>query len=143
MVKTNEPLTRIPKKGQIAGVCAGLAEYFDFDVTLMRVIFVVLVFITGGGMILLYIILALILPVSDTSADKDENFGEKASKLGKEIQSSKGAYYLRNYLGFGIIVLGAWLLLVQVFPQWVVFRWDFVWPAILIIIGLVMIIRKK
>lgn len=55
-------LYRIPKDGKIAGVCAGLADYFDMDVTLMRVLFVAGAFLTGIG-ILLYIVLALILPV--------------------------------------------------------------------------------
>lgn len=33
-------LTRIPAQGTIAGVCAGLAKYFDIDVSLVRVGFV-------------------------------------------------------------------------------------------------------
>ena len=142
MTNTNRPLKRIPSEGQIAGVCAGLAEYFELDVTLMRVIFVVLAFITGGGMILLYIILALVLPVSGSSY-AGEDFSKKAHDLGSDLHKSKGVYYLRNYLGFGLLVFGVWLLLVQFFPQWIVFRWDFVWPVILIFVGFLIIIRKK
>jgi phage shock protein C len=44
----------------IAGVCAGIAEYFNFDVSLVRIVFVLFGF-TGGG-ILAYIIAAIILP---------------------------------------------------------------------------------
>ena len=61
---TKKTLYRLPKQGKIAGVCAGLADYFDMDVTLMRVLFVVAAFVTGGFGLLLYIILAIILPVS-------------------------------------------------------------------------------
>ena len=47
----------------IAGVCAGIAEYFDLDVTLVRVLYVILSVISVGfpGM-LLYLILWIIMP---------------------------------------------------------------------------------
>ena len=46
---------------KIFGVCSGLAEYFDLDTTLVRIIFLVALvcFGTGG---LLYIILAIAMP---------------------------------------------------------------------------------
>jgi phage shock protein C len=45
------------------GVCAGLAEYFNMDVTLVRILYVLLsVFSAGFPGLLLYIILALIMP---------------------------------------------------------------------------------
>ena len=66
---TKKTLYRIPKNGMIAGVCAGLADYFDMDVTLMRVIFVAGALLTGIGL-LLYIILALVLPVSGGAKTK-------------------------------------------------------------------------
>ncbi len=48
---------------KLAGVCAGLAEYFDVDVTLVRVVYVVASFFTGivPGVVL-YAILALVIP---------------------------------------------------------------------------------
>ncbi len=45
----------------IAGVCAGLGEYMDIDPTVVRVIWALLV-VFGGAGILLYLILALIMP---------------------------------------------------------------------------------
>jgi len=51
----------------IAGVCAGIAEYFDVDPTIIRVIFVLLSIISAGFPgILVYIILMLIMPVDLT-----------------------------------------------------------------------------
>lgn len=53
-------------KGEIlAGVCTGLAKYFNFDVTLIRVTFVLFVFgwePLATGTVLVYIILALLAP---------------------------------------------------------------------------------
>ena len=45
----------------LAGVCAGLADYLNIDPTIMRIIFVVLVFAGLGG-VLVYLILWLITP---------------------------------------------------------------------------------
>ena len=46
----------------LAGVCSGLAEYFDVDVTLVRVAFVIAVMVGFSG-ILAYIILWIVVPV--------------------------------------------------------------------------------
>jgi phage shock protein C len=46
---------------QVAGVCGGLAEYFNLDATLIRVLFVVLAVLGGSG-IVLYLALWIIVP---------------------------------------------------------------------------------
>lgn len=47
----------------IAGVCGGIAEYFDIDPTLVRVAYVVLSLLsTGFPGLLIYIILAFVMP---------------------------------------------------------------------------------
>ncbi|MEW6030408.1 MAG: PspC domain-containing protein [Chloroflexota bacterium] len=46
----------------LAGVCAGLADYMNMDPTVMRLIFVLLFFVTGPGVLLAYFIMALIVP---------------------------------------------------------------------------------
>jgi len=151
MVNVKKPLYRLSKQGQIAGVCAGLAEYFDFDITLTRVIFVIGAFITGGAAILLYIILAIVLPVSDSeigsrhaSATVDgEVISEKLQRLGKDLKSNDSIHKIRNYLGIAILLFGVWMLLSQIFPEWGVFRWEFIWPIVLIIIGFVIIFKRS
>lgn len=45
----------------ICGVCAGLAEYFNIDVSIVRLLAVLLAFSVGSG-ILAYIVAAIILP---------------------------------------------------------------------------------
>lgn len=57
----NTPLRRSSTNRMIAGVCGGLAEHLGMDPTLMRVIFVV-VAVFGGSSILIYILLALLMP---------------------------------------------------------------------------------
>lgn len=46
---------------KLFGVCSGLANYFDVDPTLMRVLFVIAVLMAGTG-VLAYIVLAIIMP---------------------------------------------------------------------------------
>ena len=54
-------LYRNKKEEKIAGVCAGLAEYFNIDVTIIRLIWVLFVLCAGSG-ILAYIACALVIP---------------------------------------------------------------------------------
>jgi phage shock protein C len=55
---------------QIAGVCGGLAAYFNVEPTIVRVIFVLITFMGGPGL-LLYIVLALVVP--EESDEKPKN----------------------------------------------------------------------
>ena len=63
MSKTKFYMAKRLVKGdkKIFGVCSGLANYFDMDPTVMRIIFIVAVFMFGTG-ILLYFILAFVMP---------------------------------------------------------------------------------
>ncbi|MEN6482594.1 MAG: PspC domain-containing protein [Anaerolineaceae bacterium] len=55
-------LYRNPTNQMIAGVCSGLADYFDIDVTLIRIIFVILFFAAMNG-ILIYVVLWILMPI--------------------------------------------------------------------------------
>ncbi len=55
-------VTRSRDNRMIAGVCAGLGEYLGIDPTIVRLL-VVLAFFTGfGGIALVYLIMALLIP---------------------------------------------------------------------------------
>lgn len=59
-----QTLMRPPKGSpdrRIAGVCAGFAQYFDIDVTIVRVVWLI-VALCGGGGILAYIIAWIVMP---------------------------------------------------------------------------------
>ncbi|RPF57400.1 PspC domain-containing protein [Abyssicoccus albus] len=56
-------LTRSTTDSMIAGVCGGIAEYFDWDVSIVRIATVVLALLTTNfPLIIVYIIVAVILP---------------------------------------------------------------------------------
>lgn len=46
----------------IAGVCAGIADYFDIDPTLVRLLFVLGFFVTGSGLFWAYVIMMMVVP---------------------------------------------------------------------------------
>jgi phage shock protein C len=54
-------LYRSKTNRQVAGVCGGLAQHFNVDPTLIRVLFIVLAVLGGSG-ILLYLALWIIVP---------------------------------------------------------------------------------
>lgn len=54
----------------MAGVCTGIAAYFDIDVTWVRLAFVGLTLVTGGGWVLLYIVLAVVVPYANSYEER-------------------------------------------------------------------------
>ncbi len=60
-VASRSKLMRSRTNRKIAGVCAGFAEYFDLDVTLVRVVWLIIALFGGGG-ILAYIIAWIVMP---------------------------------------------------------------------------------
>lgn len=55
-------LTRSTANRMIAGVCAGLGEYLNIDPTVVRLLFVLAFFLTGPGILIAYLIMAVIVP---------------------------------------------------------------------------------
>ena len=55
-------LTRSKSNRMIAGVCAGLGEYLGIDPTVVRLLFVLAFFGLHGGLLLAYLIMAIIVP---------------------------------------------------------------------------------
>ncbi len=66
-------LMRNQKGRMLAGVCAGFADYFDVDVTLVRVIWAVLSIITGGAGVLAYLAAWVIIPAEGEKTSIAQN----------------------------------------------------------------------
>ncbi len=56
-------LHRNKKDGKIAGICSGIGDYFDIDPVIVRLLFLLALFL-GGGLIV-YIIAWIIVPVKE------------------------------------------------------------------------------
>jgi len=91
---------RDPDDRMIGGVCAGLAGYTNIDPVIMRLIFVVLLFMGIGA--LAYIILWIVVPEARTTAQKLEMRGDSvnASNIGNffkdEFESVKKSFRRRS-----------------------------------------------
>ena len=71
----------------IWGVCGGLAKYFGIDPTIIRVIFVLLIFAGGVGL-LAYIILAIIVPLETSKVTTPKEVVQENVEDIKETASS-------------------------------------------------------
>jgi len=55
--------------GKVFGVCAGIADYTGFDVSLVRVCFLASVFLSGGSVLPFYVIAAMVTPTKPREFD--------------------------------------------------------------------------
>lgn len=60
---TYKPLTRSVTNTMLAGVCAGLGDYLNIDPTVVRLLFVLGFFLTGPGIFIAYLIMAVVVPL--------------------------------------------------------------------------------
>jgi phage shock protein PspC (stress-responsive transcriptional regulator) len=61
MAKKKKVLFRSESDRMIAGVCAGIAEHFDIDLTIVRVLWILLTLMGFSG-VFVYLILWLVIP---------------------------------------------------------------------------------
>ena len=55
-------LTRSNANRMVAGVCAGLGDYLNIDPTVVRLLFILGFFVSGGGVLIAYLIMAVLVP---------------------------------------------------------------------------------
>lgn len=111
----------------IAGVCGGLGRHFDIDPVILRLVFVVLL-LAGGSGILLYVVGWIAIP--------EERPGDELGEPAREGERRGGG---AEVIGIALVVLGGFFLLREAFPD--AFDSDYVWPVLLIVIGLVVLAR--
>ena len=61
---------RDKRNGKVFGVCAGIADYTGFDVSLVRVCFLAAVFMSGGGVLPFYFIAAMVTPTKPMALER-------------------------------------------------------------------------
>lgn len=152
----------------LGGVCSGLAEGFHVDPLVVRVLFVLLVFLQGVG-IFLYIVLWLVMPerleggttragfdamTSDlkrVSSDLRSQLGSSAptrtqsataespaTPAGPAANTQPGWLQQPSLIGLLLVVIGLVLLGSNIG----LINWAVVWPAALITIGIVLLVRN-
>lgn len=71
----NNKLYRSTRDSKLMGLCAGIGEWLNIDVTLIRVLFVLGVFFSGFTLLIPYFIVALVVPKEPLTPYGAFNFG--------------------------------------------------------------------
>ena len=150
-------LERSTTNTDIAGVCGGIAEYLQVDPTLVRVFFVISIFLTAGLAILGYIVLLVLMPlpgthapfVQRTAAPTDPN--APASSTADTVamtpaappapEDPAAAERRRATFGYFLVALGVVFLLANIGAFRIV-RWDLVWPLVFIGAGALLLAQR-
>lgn len=128
----------------VDGVCAGIAQYFAIDPSIVRLAFVLMT-VFGGVGIVAYIVLMFILPreddklKTDTSETVKKNaaeFEKKVDQVAQNLENNNG--YTRKLFGIIAISVGVYLLLANFDFVPFVSVWKF-WPLVFVALGLVIL----
>ena len=142
-------LQRSSSNKYIGGVCGGLGEYFNIDPIIFRLVFVILFFAAGGGL-LIYIIMWIITPLDRSlpgnkgynNSNDTSNFSKTDSDVeDKDFNSNTSPSHKNNTNsaligGIILIIIGALYFCNNYFS----FDFSHIWPIILIALGIVILL---
>jgi len=126
----------------IGGVCAGLADYFNTDVSLVRAIFVFAT-VAGGCGIMAYIVLWIVIPAQFiylNGPSVDYRVPQTPPKPFAPVKRQPGTFAI--VFGSILVVMGTYCLLDQFdwIPDIQIHRF---WPVVFIVIGLALIFNPE
>ena len=159
-----ERLYRSQTNRVIAGVAGGLAEYFRVDVVLVRLLWVLSIFLGGGGLFV-YIVAWIIIPdeqsvfagpgkqtegnrTDDAAEGISVNRGEEPQAKTqwqaadeRECQKEEGKAGMRRQRSAGLLLVGLGIIFLahQLFGP--LFR--FTWPLLLVVLGIYLLVRDR
>lgn len=148
----------------LAGVAGGLAEYWGADPSLVRVIWALLVLFTGGLALVIYIVMAIVIPeepdVPATAEAQafaegaaapaagqawagatDAQAGRRAAREARRAArraggGDRGTFPAAAILGGFLIILGGFFLAREFLPQ---IDFDWFWPLVLVGLGILLV----
>lgn len=137
-MENNKKLERSRKNRVIAGVCAGLADYFNIDIALMRVLFVVAT-ICGSFGFWMYVILWIVVPEENIlGPGNEQSYGDTIDITPQENNDENKRKNGAMIASLILIFIGV-VALVDNFTS---FAWVWkLWPVPIIIIGVVILIN--
>jgi len=154
----NDHLHRSRDDRMLAGVAGGLAELWDADPSLVRVVWALLVIFTGGIALIVYIVMALVVPEGDDvlpnppappgaptpGSDQGAASGpvpaaDRASARAarRAARRGRGDSMAPAVIGLFLVLLGGFFLARQWLPD---LDWDWFWPLMLIGLGTLLLV---
>lgn len=115
----------------IGGVASGLSEYFNIDVSIVRVVFIILALLNGIGLVV-YIAFWIILPekqqMDNFNSETEDDYSEQ--KLKMEDTKNDNTKYITGIL---LIIIGTLFFIERIFDT--VHFFDMI-PILMILIGI-------
>jgi phage shock protein C len=144
---------RSQKYRVIAGVAGGLAEYFNVDVVLVRLLWVISIFAGGGG-VLAYIIAWIVIPEENRENERFMDTGEgyettaeswedapEGTPKDENVYREKQEAGLRRQRNFGLLLIGLGILFL--IRQFFGFFFHYFWPLLLVALGMFLLLRER
>jgi phage shock protein C len=145
-------LTR-SRDAMIGGVAAGLANWLNADPALVRIAWALLVPLTGGAALLAYIVAWIVVPeeprrtIGSTASTSEETSGSSSGAVPAAatpepttVDSARGGDRTALYIGGGLVLIGLWFLVREYVPA---FRWDLIWPLLLVGVGVLILVSAS
>ncbi len=157
-------LYRTGEGSMIFGVCAGIARYFGWDPTLVRVLFVLGAIITQGGVIIGYLILAVVMPsesregpvTGDVMKENLDDMGRRTREAWDNVWGrppSQEPYVEgepRRSSGLGdpliagiILVVAGIIFLLDTLRVYTWWQFGRLWPVILVVVSIALLLRRR
>lgn len=152
----NKRLYRSRTDTFLSGVCGGIADYFNFDVSLVRIAWVIATLATGGLGLIAYIIAAVVVPLEpiggvEGMGTEQQNSHETGSKT-QETSARNEAWYTsdsgkcsngsgitRKYIGLFLILFGVFFMVRRYIPE---IDFGMLWAACLVIVGVGLMVKR-
>ena len=134
----NHRLYRCRHDRRLAGVASGMAEFFDLDPTLVRVLWFLSIIFTGGLSILLYIGLAVIVP-QEPLTDLEATQAVALTAGHRHASGGEGSGRWLTFFGLVLILFGGLALVDAILPSWVE-SWRYLGPAFFVGIGALLVV---
>ncbi len=154
----NKRLYRSRKDTFLSGVCGGIADYFNIDVSLVRIGWVIATLATGGLGLIAYIIAAVVVPM-EPYGGAEEMFKEPSNSNGnqtdQEKKSTQKTYETnydgnsngyrrdsgtnRKYAGLFLVILGVFFMVRRYIPS---IDFGMLWAACLVLVGFGLMIKR-
>ncbi len=146
----NRRLYRSRSDSMIGGVAAGLAAYLNADPALVRIVWAILVVVTGGAALVVYIVAWIVVPeeplgpVESIAPTTDPVTGEVVTPTGEPVSAAAPTHSGTGgqagvVIGIGLVVIGLWFLLRDYLPE---IDWSLIWPLVLVGIGALVLVTS-
>lgn len=147
----NRRLYRSPDDRMLAGVAGGMAETYDMDPALVRVVWTLLIIFTGGVFLILYVVMALVVPLrpydeplamtdagvetDTTTVNATPRMSTAEARRARRRESGQGDNTGPLILGALLVIVGGLFLA----RQYVNIDIGQLWPVAIIGLGVVLI----